>query len=243
MLCSIKQLGGYAVAAQDGEVGKVAHAYFDDRLWTIRHLVAGTGTWLSGRDVLISPHAVQRIDEERRQVAVNLTRRQVEQAPDIDTDKPVSRQQEARYYDYYGYPYYWGGAGLWGPAAFPMGAGAVVAMASTEGTSTLPPDRQTQDRGEQGDPHLRSSAEVTGYAVEARDGGIGHVEDILFDPQSWAIRHVVIDTRNWLPGRKVLVEPAAIEDVDWSGRQVRVNLTREAVKASPEYRPGELLAA
>ena len=67
----------------------------------------------------------------------------------------------------------------------------------------------------QNDPHLRSSAAVTGYHIQATDGDIGHVEDFLLDDRSWTIRFMVVDTTNWWAGEKVLIAPAWIERVDW----------------------------
>ena len=88
--------------------------YFDDKSWTIRYLVADTGNWLLGRKVLLSPIAVGKADFSGERFNVKLTKKQVEESPSIDTDKPVSRQHEAYYHDYYGYPYYWSGPYLWG---------------------------------------------------------------------------------------------------------------------------------
>jgi hypothetical protein len=108
MLNSIKKLSGCRILATDGEVGAVAEAvYFDDEQWVLRYLVVDTRAWLRGRRVLISPYAVTFIDWEARTIAVNLTRTQVEHSPDIDTHQPVSRQKEAEYHRYYGYPQYW----------------------------------------------------------------------------------------------------------------------------------------
>jgi hypothetical protein len=76
---------------------------------------------------------------------------------------------------------------------------------------------------------------VTGYGIEASDGDIGHIDDFLFDDRSWQIRYAVVDTRNWLPGRLVLVSPQWITSVDWNRRHVHVKVTRDAVKASPPY--------
>lgn len=100
MLCSIKELDGFTLNAQDGEVGRVREVYFDDERWGIRHLVVETGGWLSGRKVLISPHSISAIDRRGKRLDVALTCKQIEGAPDIDTDKPVARQNEASYNDY-----------------------------------------------------------------------------------------------------------------------------------------------
>lgn len=233
MLCSVSQLKGCTIAARDGDIGSVSEVYFDDQRWVIRHLVVDTGGWLTGRNVLVSPHAISRIDLAAQRVETTLSREQIEQAPDIDAAKPVSRQHEIPYYDYYGYPYYWAGAGLWGAAAFPLAGGAIPA-ATPAGGAASDAERDAAE-AEPADPNLRSSAEVVGYHIEASDGGIGHIEDFVFDDRSWAIRYAAVDTRNWLPGRHVLVSPQWIDSVSWSDRKVFFNVTREAVKESPPF--------
>lgn len=234
MLCSTKELDGFSLDARDGDIGHVRDIYFDDQRWVIRHLVVDTGGWLSGRRVLVSPHSVQGVDHQRRRLAIDLSREQIERAPDVDCDRPVSRQQEIANADYYGYPHYWSGAGLWGAAAYPLAFGALTVPPARE---PVPGEVQAQAmaQSEAGDAHLRSSAEVVGYHIEAQDGSIGHIEDFLFDERSWQIRYAVVDTRNWLPGRLVLMAPRWIDRVEWSSRRVHVRATREAVKASPPY--------
>lgn len=234
---SLKELNGFALAALDGDVGHAREAYFDDEHWTIRHIVVDTGGWLTGRKVLISPHAILRIDADRRCIEVALERGRIETAPDIDTARPVSRQHEISIYDHYGWPYWWSGGSLWGATAHPL-AGAVLAPPSPG--AGLPPGmaEQLQAQGSAGDPHLRSSAEVIGYHVEASDGEIGHIDDFLFDERSWSIVFAVVDTGNWLPGRQVLIAPRWIERIDWGERRAWVRLTRAAVESSPPYQPG-----
>ncbi len=90
---------------------------------------------------------------------------------------------------------------------------------------------------ERGDPHLRSTKEVEGYYIRATDGEIGHVEDFVVDDEEWAIRYVVVDTRNWLPGRKVLVSPRWISHLSWPQKEVYVDLTRDETKSAPEWDP------
>lgn len=228
MLCSTRELDGFALAALDGDIGHVQGVYFDDVRWVIRHLVVDAGNWLVGRDVLISPHSIRSLDRQARRLDVALTRQQVQDAPDINTVPPVSQQQQNAYYDYYGYPYWWKGSGLWGTTAYPL-ADAILG----EPVSSL--DEQADAERAAADPHLRSSAEVIGYRIEASDGAIGHIDDFLFDERSWAIRFAVVDTRNWLPGRLVLIAPEWIERIDWDVRQAHVRVTREAVKSSPPY--------
>ena len=116
MLRNANDLKGFTIRATDGELGNVDQLYFDDKTWAIRYFVVETGGWLGGRRVLISPIAVVQADWQAKRVDVALTKKQVEHSPNVDTHQPVSRQNEAEYYGYYGYPCYWDGPFLWGPA-------------------------------------------------------------------------------------------------------------------------------
>jgi hypothetical protein len=227
MLRNAKDLHGLTIRATDGDIGTVDEFYFDDETWVVRYLTAETGGWLGGRQVLISPFSVVRTDWEAKRLEVSLTKKQVEHCPDINTHEPVSRQHEAEYLGYYGYPYYWDGPYMWGPALYPAGL-VIPATASTQ----VMADRI---RRESADSHLRSSDEVTGYSIEATDGEIGHVEGFLVDDKAWAVRYMEVATRNWWPGKKVLVSPAWIERVSWTDSKVYVGLSREAIKTGPEY--------
>ena len=120
MLRSVKKLYGDKLGASDGEIGHVKDFYFDDQNWVVRYLVVDTGSWLSGRKVLISPHAFGRLHQAGKLLQVNLTRKQIEDSPSIESHKPVSRQYEEEYHRYYGWPYYWQGEGLWGMSGFPI---------------------------------------------------------------------------------------------------------------------------
>ena len=160
---------------------------------------------------------------------VALTKKQIEDSPPIDTHKPVSRQHEALYMGYYGYPYYWGGPYLWGRASYP--AGLTVRRESVTQAEAL----QARAGKESADSHLRSTNEVKGYHIEAADAEIGHVEDFIIDDETWAIRYLEVDTRNWWPGKKVLVSPQWIEQVSWPVSKVFVHLSRETIKNGPEY--------
>jgi hypothetical protein len=223
----LKVLKGYAIGATDGDIGTVDNFYFDDEAWTIRYLVADTGNWLRGRKVLISPIALGKADSHGNRLNVKLTKKQVEKSPSIDTDKPVSRQHEVYYHDYYRYPYYWAGPYLWGPTYDPQ-----LLVADQRRI-----EERRAAREEASDLHLRSTAKVTGYHIEATDGDIGHVEDFIIDDETWEIRYMVVDTRNWWPGKKMLVAPRWIARVSWDDSKVYVNLSREAIKNAPEYRP------
>jgi hypothetical protein len=222
-----KRLQSFVIHATDGELGYVHEIYFDDETWTIRYLTVDTGGWLGGRRVLISPFSIVRTDWDARRLDVALTKKQVEDSPNIDTHRPVSRQHEAAYLGYYGFPYYWGGPFLWGTAYYPSG----VAVSETSSAEKV----ADRIRKESADSHLRSTGAVTGYNIEAADGEIGHVDGFVVDDEAWAIRYIEVATRNWWPGKKVLVSPAWMERVSWTNSKVYVGLSREAIKDAPEY--------
>jgi len=247
MLRSVNDLEGYAIHATDGLIGHVKDFFFDDEAWVVRYLVVEAGSWLTSRKVLISPIAIGDPNWTDKVLPVSITREQVKGSPDVDTDKPVSRQHEMEYFGYYGYyPYYWGGAGLWGGGAYPgamltgggyAGSGAGYLTAQAEQARLA---RDT-DGHEIGDPHLRSCKAVMKYHVEASDGGIGHVQGLLLDDETWAIRYLVVDTSNWWLAHQVLIAPRWIQDVSWSEHMVSVDLTRQSVKDAPPYQSAETL--
>jgi hypothetical protein len=201
--------------------------YFDDETWAIRYLTVDTGGWLGGRIVLISPISVIHTDWQAERLDVSLTQKQVENSPEINTQLPVSRQHEAAYFGYYGYPYYWGGPFLWGPEFYPSDT-TVSECAFTEAAANAI-DKESADS------HLRSSDAVTGYSIAATDGEIGHVDGFVVDDKAWAIRYIEVATRNWWPGKKVLVSPSWIERVSWADSKVYVGLSREAIRRGPKY--------
>jgi hypothetical protein len=219
MLRNADDLKGLVIRATDGEIGTVDKFYFDDETWSIRYLTIETGGWLGGRQVLISPLSVASMDWQAKRLDVALTKKQVENSPDIDTHRPVSRQDEAEYLGYYGYPYYWG--------FYPLGLASPTSPSSEALGDKI--------RRESMDSHLRSTEAVTGYRIEAADGEIGHVEGFVVDDESWAIRYMEVATRNWWPGKKVLVSPAWIQRVSWTDSTVYVGLTRETIQTGPEF--------
>ena len=237
MLHSLKALGHFHIRAVDGEIGHIQEGYFDDERWVVRYLVARTGGWLSGREVLISPYSIDGIDERAHAVLTRLTRRQVQGSPSIDTAGPISRRYESSYLRYYGYPLYWPYTTFWAWGAVPQ-VTPVPAVAEERPDSGGLPEPNSGDAEE--DVHLRSSKEVTDYHIQGSDEAVGHVEDFLFEEDTWAIRYLVADTRNWLPGKRVLVSPEWIREVTWSDRTVVVELTRAEIEGSPELHPDRL---
>ena len=227
MLRSIKQLYGDRLGASDGEIGHVKDFYFDDLNWAIRYLVADTGTWLPGRRVLLTPHAFGSLHQDGRVLSANLTRKQIEGSPSIESHKPISRQYEEEYYRYYGWPYYWQGSSLWGMSGFPiLELPANPLPSESASTSDWYP-------GEGADAHLRSTQSVTGYHVEGTDGMIGQVCDFMMDTKSWVIGQVVINTGHRLSGKEVQIPTSKVERISWDESTVFVSLTKEAIAQAP----------
>jgi len=212
VLTSLGGLDDYAVVgpADDGHLGRVRDTYFDDRRWSIRHLVVETGHWPGHQRVLISPWSLRGLDPPRRVVRTDLTRHELAESPDADTDRPVSRQHAldlARYYGFYGFP----------PAG--GGEGAVVTLA--------PRLRRAGDR------HLQSARAVLGYYVHANNDDVGYVSDFLFGDAAWAMRHVVVGLRRGLARRRVLVPVGWVTRVIWDAGALSVALPGSVVRAAP----------
>lgn len=253
MLYSAARLTGLALSARDGMIGTVEDFLFDDREWTVRWVVVDTGTWLSGRSVLIPPSTLGSPDLEGRRLPVSLTREQIENSPSSETAQPLSSAFEEELSRHYGVPAWWLSP-MW-LGSMPAGSFMPGALYETSGQpgqpmpgdSGLGDDEIAARLAAAGDKpgiadiernaHLRSVKEVTGYYIRATDDEIGHVEDFLIEDGSWAIRYMIVDTRNWLPGKRVLVSPRWIKAIDWADETVGVELSRRQIQDSPEWDP------
>jgi hypothetical protein len=226
MLRSLNNLKTYDFYASDDEIGTIRDFFFDDHQWTVRYMVVRTGSWLFGKDVLISPYAFSEIDWNNKEIHAKLTREQIKNSPDIDTEQPISRKKELEYHNYYGYPIYWGGPGLWGSAAYPAAMSALYQEMEKR-------EQKEREESEQ-EKHLRSVNEVDGYSIDALNGEVGHTEDFIAEDDSWCIRYMVVDTRKLLPGKKVIISPEWIKEIDWGESRVVVDLLAETIRNSPE---------
>ncbi len=226
MLRSMKNMEDYSIGATNGIIGHVQDFYFDDESWVIRYLVVETDEGQPRRRVLISPIAIGRPNWSEKILPVSLTKEQVKNSPDIDTDKPVSRQHEMGYLGYYGYGQYWGGGGLWGAGLYPD-----ILQAGRQQRSVT----ENLARHQHDDPHLRSGNALMRYYVHASDGDIGHVQGFLVDEETWAIRYIIVNTSNWWLGHQVLIAPQWIDDVNWAESTVSIDLKRQEIKSAPPY--------
>lgn len=228
MLRSIKELEGYTVGATDGDIGQIKDFYFDDSTWAIRYLIVDTGSWLSSHKVLISPTSIDHPNWAVKQLLVGITREQVEGSPSIDTDNPVSQQHQEPYLKVTSMT----------PSSTAITGYSSVKPQPADGASSEPLFADVEEiLHRDDDRHLRSCKAVIGYHVEASDGEIGHVEGMLVDDETWALRYLVVNTSNWWIGHSVLIEPSCIKGMSWTAETISVDLSRDAVKQAPPYDP------
>jgi hypothetical protein len=233
MLIKASDLKGFKITATDGSIGTVTDFLFDDQSWTLRWIVVDTGTWLSGRKVLLPVSVLGHPDTSARSFPVRLSMASVKDSPAIDTHEPVSLQHEERMYGYYNMSPYWGNG-------FYMGGYGGWSAGMSE--AHYADSRRRQDeisarRHQNDDLHLRSIATVTGYNLRATDGSIGHVDGFLIDDTDWTIHYLTVDTKNWWPGKHVLISPRSAKDMSWAESLVSLDMDRQTVMDSPAYDP------
>jgi hypothetical protein len=226
MLWNAAELKRYAVRASDGRLGVVSDLLFEDIGWMVRWAVVDTARWFSSRKVLLPVSALAQPDSKLRHCPVDLTMQQVERSPDIDTDRPVSRQTEIHIYDYYDLDPYWSGG--YAPGRETAFAARLMLSGSKR---TVRADIQPK----KGDRHLRSTNAVTGYDIQATDCEIGRVHDFLVDDADWSIAYIVVLTGTWWSGTKVLIPSNSVREIDWAQRLMYLNIDCQKVKNSPVY--------
>ncbi len=220
-LRSLKDVQKYSVSNEEGTLGSIYSFFFNDMNWLVMYVVVDVGGWLKDQRVLLSPALVKHMDWKKKDLFFDLTREEIRNRPEMEEHLPVSMSKPAGNMDVENMPVHWEPI-LADPASIPV-------PITMEGLSR-------EEAG--GDPHLRSTSEIMGYYLHATDGEIGHVDDIIVEiGANWTIRYFVVDTRNWIPGKKVLVSPNWIREIDWLERVVYLDLTREEVKNSPEFDP------
>lgn len=229
MLHNIKELNRYDIKAIDGSIGTVHDLLMDDDQWTIRYLVVDTIKWLPGRKVLISPMSIKDFDLVHGDIQLSLTKETIKNSPPMEEDLPVSKKYEIVYNKYYGLRPYWGSHDIWGSYVYPT----ELVKSGTANPEDIPAVEDPEAS------NLRSFKEVSGYGVEAKDGEIGHVENFVVCDDTWKVRYLVVDTKNWWIGKHVIISPEWIDEISWSDKILRVDLNRDTIKNGPEYDPNE----
>ncbi len=224
MLRSLSEIIGYLVYSGQSRIGKCKDVIFDDQKWTTRYIDVDTGTWLPGRRVLLSPLSLQEPNHVNQIIKTSLMAKEIEEAPNLEDDAPVSKYWEDKYYSHFGWPPYYKGGALWGPTNTPRD---LLIQLKEENS---PEDNQR---------FLRSIREVNGYKLSCKEDEFGQVSDFIVDSQNWAIRYIVVETHRWIPGEKVLISPDWVENIDWPNRQMDFNLTKREIVNSPKFNSRE----
>jgi uncharacterized protein YrrD len=222
------RLVGKTIDALDGEIGSVHDLYFDVQTWSVRYLIVDTGKWLPGRKVLVTPEAIVKPWHHQAAIAVKLTVEQIRSSPDINTTMPISRMGEALLYRHYQWTPYWDSTILPTPPMPPPPSALTVEGDRQEAGATA--DSLVNVR-------LRSTNELGGYHVTARDGDIGKVDDLLLDDDVSRILFLVVAVKGWFSDKRVLAGPSLISRVDWATSTVHVSANYQALKSAQEYNP------
>jgi len=203
MLRSLENLLGYQIAATDGLMGTVADFLFLDDTWKIRYLGVDAGSWLHLRHVLLSTSVVREVVDSSRQVRVNLTKEAVYTSPDIESDKPVTRQKETLLASHYGWKPYWT------PDPF---LGVDLPTERLDIAEELPGSN----------PHLRSFREVTNYTMEGAEP-FGFITDaIVQEEPDWQVVGLVASPTRGRKKDSVLAAPQRVHEIDWTHRIMRI---------------------
>lgn len=223
---TINSLIGFKMGASDGEIGEVKEFYFDDVSWAIRYLIVETGNWLYNKKVLIAPQALLAADWANKIFPINLTKEQIKNSPDIDTDKPISYGKEIEMYGHYDWQPYMG-AGF-----FAGGSGALMNMTPIIDEELIKVNDQTD---KDYDPNLRSTSRVSGYYIHATDGDIGHLKDFILDTDTWTITDLIVDTHNWFGGHKVQIPVRHVTEIQWENFKIIMDISKEYLKDSQVF--------
>ena len=213
-------LAGFKMEATDGEIGEVKEFYFDDETWAIRYLILETGNWFSSKKVLIAPQALLAPDWANKNFPISLTKEQIKNSPDIDTDQPISRRHEIEMYGYYAWESYAG-------SGFYAGGTAPVMILPPVLDEEVIKENVSANSHADYDPHLRSTGHVSGYFIHATDGDIGHVKDFIIDSDTWKITDLVIDTQNWIGGHKVLIPVRHVREIQSENTTIILDISKE----------------
>jgi hypothetical protein len=222
MLRRARETRGYTVLAADGAAGTVAGFLFDEPTWTVRYIVVAADAALARAQVLISPVAVARIDDETRSIVTRVTRNQLARSPAVDPASPVTRSYDVAHARYFGWPPYWEGRERWGASPFPTDI------------SLAPVGNGARARRQEAMP-LRSVAAVEGCAVHARDCHAGSVAEVIVNDETWAIRFVAVAVPASEPPSCLLLSPHWFTAIDWQRRKITVDVPQETLRAAPAY--------
>lgn len=224
MLRSMYERLNYRVEATDGIVGTLDDFLLDDRTWAIRYAVINTGNWLPGRKVLMAREGFGEPDWPSHSVPLRASKAEIEAAPSLAEDRPVSRQYEESLYEHYHWAPYWA-PGLAGGMAMPI--------STKEAAESTP----RPDEVKQGDPHLRSFKELLGYAIMAGGEKAGRLDNFMCLDESWEIPFLVASVGGWFHRDSLMVPTNRITEVSFVAREIALDVKRDELDNLPEYDP------
>lgn len=205
MLLVAKRAYGAIVEADDGKLGKLCDFLFRDESWEITSLVLEAGSWLNSYRVTVPPNLVHAKQWPDHRLVIAGLTRQ-QVLETPGTEKHIPVGDASHLED--------------------------VAVTSWDcyWIDILPHPWQVSD-----DPHLRNTREVSGYHIRASDGYIGHIADFIVDDDTWKIRYLLVDTRNWWPGKHVLVAPSQVAAIEGEEQIMRLDLTLEQIEHGRQF--------
>ena len=231
MLQSYKRILKSSLHDKDGTIEHLDDLLFDDKTWIIRYLVVKTGGFLKRERVLISPLGIAQMDWSKQMVKLNLTCKQIEESPSVDTDLPVFRQMEKKYFSYYNWPYYWKDVATWGVSPI----NSIMLEREIVDSSKRPRRKDAHVDG-----HLRSCRIVSHYSIEVEGSRTGHVEDFLINEKTWAIKNLIVDTKDWWPDQPIKIVPRSVISVNWFDKCIPLALTPTDIASAKEYDIGKV---
>jgi uncharacterized protein YrrD len=204
-------IDGLPVHASDGEIGTIKDVLFDPHNWTVRYLEVSTG-WIFGRDVLIPVGKVKSIKVPDGAVTFDLTKEQIKNSPRAEPERPIDRAYESRLIGYYRLSAYWDWTG-----------------APEVGVPPHPRPEEAPSTREPEGPQLLSGREIDGYELEAEDGTVGTVRDVLIDLDTWKVTSLMADLGGIFTHDATTVGIGPVAGIDRSNRIVHLSLPLDKV--------------
>jgi sporulation protein YlmC with PRC-barrel domain len=216
----------FSLYSQDGEeVGQVLDVLFDDKEWVVRYIEVDLTPLGLEKKVLIPPDSIEIPDWEVERVLVPMKGEELRSLPSLPLDEPVSRPYLIELYEKSGWIPYW-----------------VESKFHDERPGPKKLKAQLGDEEQRGqDPHLFNLGEMSEYRVEATDGDVGYVDELILDEEEFVVYYLVVAIEAEIPeeesSKNVLVAPDWVTDFDRGMITVRVDVDRETLAAAPEYDP------
>lgn len=214
MYRSLKEFQSYKVSATDKDLNSCIDLLIDDESWALRYLVLDTHKWLPlSRKVVVSPLTIQQVDWDEKHIQLNESESVIKDSPNLNEHEPVSREYEHNFFRYYGYGYYWMGAGLWGTVPHP---------------APFVDDRQAELKEIEKGNSLRSLQEILGYSVYAHGEKVGELKDLVLNPREWNIEFIVV-SRPELETDQQLLRIDLVDGINCQAKVIQLNVDAKKV--------------